>query len=90
MFKLLYTKKFKKDIVLLTKRGFNFEILKTAIISLEKNGELESIYHSHKLHGKYNGFLEAHLKNDWLIIWKKDEMLMEIHLIRTGTHSDLF
>jgi mRNA interferase YafQ len=90
MFKLNYTKKFKKDLVLLKKRGYNFDILKDAIILLEKDGELGFNYYSHKLHGHYNGFFEAHLKSDWLIIWKKDDKIMEIHLVRTGTHSDLF
>ena len=33
---------------------------------------------------------ECHIQPDWLLIWLCDLDKKEIHLIRTGTHSDLF
>ena len=72
------------------KRGLGMDLLKEAIISLESNGNLPHSFKPHKLSGNYIGYWEAHLKNDWLLIWKHIESKKEIWLTRTGTHSDLF
>ena len=90
MHQLIFTNRFKKDTKLLQKRGFSVEILKRAIISLEEHGCLEQTFRPHKLSGIYSGYWEAHLRPDWLIIWKSLEERKEIWLVRTGTHSDLF
>jgi len=90
MHQLIFTNHFKKDTKLLQKRGFAMHNLKQAIISLEEKGCLDQIFHPHKLSGIYSGYWEAHLKSDWLIIWKLIEETDEIWLVRTGTHSDLF
>lgn len=72
------------------KRSWEMAILKKAISSLELNGNLPQTLKPHKLSGDYSGYWEAHLKNDWLLIWKSIESKKEIWLTRTGTHSDLF
>ena len=45
------------------------ELLKGAIIELEKTGTLPIKNKPHKLSGNYNDIWEAHLKPDWLIFW---------------------
>jgi len=90
MFQLVFTNKFKKDITLLQKRGYNMELIKNAILILEETGTLSSTYSPHKLSGNYSGYWEAHLKPDWLIIWKFVVDEKQIWLTRTGSHSDLF
>ena len=90
MFQLVFTNKFNKDVKLLQKRGYNMELVKIAILLLESTGNLPSEYNSHKLAGKYTDYWEAHLKPDWLIIWKLVVKENAIWLTRTGTHSDLF
>lgn len=90
MFKLIYTNRFKKDIKLLQRRGYNMEDFKKSIRLLEKFGQLTNEYQPHKLSGEYVGYWEAHLKSDWLIIWKIYPEEKEIWLTRTGTHADLF
>ncbi|MEI7982916.1 MAG: type II toxin-antitoxin system YafQ family toxin [Bacteroidota bacterium] len=90
MFQLVFTNKFKKDVKLLQKRGYDMEVLKNAINSLEKNGILPVETRSHKLSGDFSGFWEAHLKPDWLILWSVSTADNEIWLTRTGTHADLF
>jgi len=72
------------------KRGLEMANLKTAISLLESNGNLPQTLKPHKLSGNYRSYWEAHLKNDWLLIWKHIESKNEIWLTRTGTHSDLF
>ena len=66
------------------------ELFKEVILILEETGSLPSSYSPHKLSGNYSGYWEAHVKPDWLIIWKLLEDDLEIWLTRTGSHSDLF
>lgn len=51
MFKLIYTNRFTKDIKLLKKRGYKMELLKTAIMEIEKTGKLPVNNKPHKLSG---------------------------------------
>ena len=90
MFQIVFTNKFKKDIKLLQKRGYEMGLIKEAIEFLEEKGSLPSIYTPHRLSGNYSGYWEAHIKPDWLIIWTSFSDENEIWLTRTGTHSDLF
>jgi mRNA interferase YafQ len=90
MFQIVFTNKFKKDIKLLQKRGYEMGLIKEAIEFLEEKGSLPSTYTPHRLSGNYSGYWEAHIKPDWLIIWKSFSDENEIWLTRTGTHSDLF
>jgi len=90
MFQLIFTNKFKKDVKLLQKRGYDIELIKQAILKLEETGNLTLDYSPHKLSGNYSGYWEAHLKSDWLIVWKILAEEKQIWLTRTGSHSDLF
>lgn len=90
MYHIVITNKFKKDVKLLQKRGYDMELLKKLIVQFEKEGKLPKIYKPHKLSGDLLGYWEAHIKPDWLIIWKVFVKEKEIWLTRTGTHSDLF
>jgi mRNA interferase YafQ len=64
--------------------------IRKAIEMLEENGQFTSDYQPHKLFGGYTGYWEAHIKPDWLMIWKIIPEEQEIWLARTGTHADLF
>ena len=90
MFTLHTTKQFEKDYKLCIKRGLNLELINATFELLEKTGSLPAKYKAHKLRGDYVNHLECHIKPDWLLIWLCDTDKKEIHLIRTGTHSDLF
>ncbi len=57
---------------------------------LEKDGTLPSIYRPHVLHGDRNGQWECHIQPDWLLIWKQYDDELELLMLNTGTHSDLF
>jgi mRNA interferase YafQ len=90
IFKIIFTGRFKKDVKLLQRRGYNMNLLKETICELEENGQLSDHFLPHKLSGGFTGYWEAHLKPDWLLIWKVIPEKQEIWLTRTGTHSDLF
>lgn len=76
--------------MLLQKRGYDMDLLKNVIKKLEEMGLPSDEHKPHKLSGELTGYWEAHLKPDWLIIWKTYLEDNEIWLTRTGTHSDLF
>jgi mRNA interferase YafQ len=88
MFKLAYSGQFRKDVKILVKRNFDISLLKNVLTELEFSGTLQTSFKPHRLTGTHSGYWEAHIKTDWLIIWKVSGD--EIHLARTGTHSDLF
>lgn len=66
------------------------ELIDTTFELLKQTGNLPAKYKAHKLRGNYLNYLECHIQPDWLLIWYCDNDKKEIHLIRTGTHSDLF
>jgi mRNA interferase YafQ len=62
--------------------------LKTLLALLIEGKPLPEIYLEHPLKGGWQGFRDAHIKPDWLLIYKikGDAVRFE----RTGRHSDLF
>jgi len=52
MYEIRMTKTFRKDAERCRKRGYDMELLKTAIRLLEADGQLPAIYHPHKLSGQ--------------------------------------
>lgn len=84
------TKNFRKDVELCKKRGYDMELMKTAIRLLERDGCLPASYRPHKLSGKYAGSWECHLKGNWLLVWEQNDNLLTLLFTNTGTHSDLF
>lgn len=51
---------------------------------LRKTGKLPQKYKTHRLIGNYEGFLECHLKPDWLLIWEQNEETKTIYLAPNG------
>jgi len=90
MYNTIYSNSFNKDFKICIKRKYNMELLREAMKLLENNGKLPEKYKPHKLSGNYEGVWECHIKSDWLLIWKQNDMLKTISFIGTGTHSDLF
>jgi mRNA interferase YafQ len=45
-------------------------------------------YNDHTLRGEWKHFRECHIGPDWLLIYEIDGY--DLHLVRTGTHSDRF
>ena len=90
LFTLHTTKQFEKDYKLCKKRSLDMKLINTTFELLEQKGSLPPRYKTHKLKGNYSNFLECHIQPDWLLIWFCNAAKKEIHLIRTGSHSDLF
>jgi len=62
--------------------------LRETILLLIEGIPLPARYKDHSLSGPWGQFRECHLEPDWLLIYKVDGR--DLHLVRTGTHSDLF
>ena len=88
MKQVVYSTQFKKDYKRITKRGYRLEKLPSTIRLLAGDKPLPKSYRPHKLSGDYAGFWECHIEPDWLLVYEYTDN--ELHLRRTGTHSDLF
>lgn len=90
MLEIITTKAFEKDYKLMKKRGYNLNLLKEVIDLLANEMELPLKYKNHQLIGNYIGYMECHIRPDWLLIYKIEKSKLILTLTRTGTHSDLF
>ena len=87
--KTLYRrKKFDKDVKLMQKRGAKIAKLWDVVEKLINGKPLEAKHRNHKLSGDWLNHWDLHIEPDWLLIYQANEI--EIILVRTGTHSDLF
>ena len=89
-YELILTGKFKKSLKLSKKRGLDLKLLDKVIIMLQNDIPLEEKYRDHELKGKYQGFRECHIQPDWLLIYLKENDVLTLTLVDTGTHADLF
>ena len=89
-FELILTGRFKKSLKLAKKRGLDLTLLDKVITMLQNDIPLEEKYHDHELKGKYQGFRECHIQPDWLLIYLKENDVLTLTLVDTGTHTDLF
>lgn len=90
MYEISFSNQFKKDYKKCIKRGYKMELLEKVLLLLRQDGKLPQEYKPHILSGDYNGFWECHIRPDWLLTWLQDDIVKEIKIDRTGTHSDLF
>jgi len=80
-----YKKDYKRYKQQLKKLKKLFDILEL----LRQGKPIPSDNKPHPLKGKYQGCLECHIEDDFLLIWI-DEVNDIIDLVRLGSHSELF
>lgn len=90
VYELAKTSRFKAGVKLARKRGLDISLLEDVIEKLRKDLPLDAKHHNHELVGKYKGVWECHIQPDWLLLYLKDNGVLVLTLIDTGTHSDLF
>ncbi|MCX4340689.1 MAG: type II toxin-antitoxin system YafQ family toxin [Lachnospiraceae bacterium] len=88
MLKINSSGRFKKDLKLCQKRGYDLQLLEAVIDILRIPDQLPIQNKDHFLKGDYSGRRECHIAPDWLLIYEIYEDVL--YLERTGTHSDLF
>lgn len=92
MLKIEFGGQFKKDYKKAVKRGCDPKRLEAVITILANEEELPQKYKDHALVSSrnYKGVRECHIEPDWLLIYRIENDVLILKLIRTGTHSDLF
>lgn len=88
MYSIFRANSFKKDYKKLNTQ--EKEALKRVIRDLADGKILDSKRKDHKLIGNYLGCRECHIKPDLLLIYKIDNNILELALVRAGNHSKLF
>lgn len=79
---------FKRDVRRAGKRGKDLVKLRALLTTLIRQEPLSARSLDHPLRGIWKGYREAHIEPDWLLIYRIQGD--ELHLVRTGSHSDLF
>ena len=79
---------FRRDVKLAQKRGKDMANLRAVILLLVEESLLPERCKDHSLGGDWKHHRDCHIEPDWLLIYKIDGD--DLHLVRTGTHSDLF
>lgn len=90
MLDIVPSNRFKKDLKLAIKRGYNIELLDDVVNKLAMQKALEEKYKDHELTGDFKGFRKCHITPDWLLIYQIIDNELILYLSRTGSHSDLF
>lgn len=90
MLDIVLSNRFKKDLKLAAKRGYDLDLLDEIVDKLARREPLPDKNRDHGLTGDYIGFRECHIQPDWLLVYRVDEDALFLFLSRTGTHSDLF
>ena len=90
MYKIKTTHQFEKDLKRCIKRGYPMDKFREVIRLLERDGKLPAEYRPHVLHGDREGQRECHIQSNWLLIWNQYDDELELLMLNTGTHSDLF
>jgi mRNA interferase YafQ len=90
MLKPVYTNRFKKELKLIHKRGWDLLKLKTITSLIINEQPLPEHCRAHPLYGKWLGCTDCHVVNDWVLVYEIDLENRKVVFHRTGTHSDLF
>jgi len=88
MYNIFRTTSFKKDYKKLSNR--DKDLLKSVIRLLVDGKELDEKFKDHKLIGNYLGCRECHIQPDLLLIYRIDNNILELALVRVGSHFKLF
>ena len=88
MYEIFRTTSFKKDYKKLSKK--DKELLKPVVETLAEGKKLDDELKDHKLIGNYLNCRECHIQPDLLLIYRIDNDILELALVRVGSHSKLF
>lgn len=88
MLKVDTSAKFRRDLKICAKRGYDLQLLENVVNTLRIPEPLPARNKEHALSGNWTGHQECHILPDWLLIYRMSET--DLYLARTGTHSDLF
>jgi mRNA interferase YafQ len=87
-----YSTQFRRDVKRAEKRGKDIGKLRELLSILIAGDPLDRRYQDHPLKQNWQGYRDAHIEPDWLLIYLIDDQRTEpiVRFERTGTHSELF
>ena len=90
-YKVLKTKRFRKSLEKMLRRGKDIDKLATVVLKLANGEKLPPKYKDHALSGDLEGLRDCHIESDWVLLYfytATSELVLT--LSDTGTHADLF
>ena len=81
---------FKKDRKKILKQHKDMAKLKVVVDMLAKGEALLPKYRDHNLIGNFVGCRECHIEPDWLLVYRINKKELELILLHTSSHSNLF
>ena len=84
------TTQFRIDYKLAMKRGLKISLLEDIVSLLALGEPLPDKNKDHALSGDWVGHRECHIQPDWLLVYRVEENVLVLTLVRTGPHADLF
>ena len=88
--KIKQSTKFKRDMKRILSRGYDYKLLRAIVNALANQQPLPPENRDHALAGNWAGYRECHIQSDWLLIYRVNDQNLDLLLMRTGTHTDLF
>ncbi|QWT17697.1 type II toxin-antitoxin system YafQ family toxin [Collinsella sp. zg1085] len=89
-YEIKFSALFRKQLKAAKKRGKVLTKLQKIIDLLADDTMLPAKYRDHALEGRWVNHRECHIEPDWLLIYYKQEDVLVLTLVATGSHSDLF
>ena len=90
-YKVLKTKRFRKSLEKMLRRGKDIDKLATVVLKLANGEKLPPKYKDHALSGDLEGLRDCHIESDRVLLYfytATGELVLT--LSDTGTHADLF
>ena len=89
---LVLTSKFKKQYKKLAKQGKDLDKLDSVIDKLARKEKLDLKYKDQPLINDkyYKDCRECHISPDWLLVYQYNDNELELLLITTGSHTEVF
>ena len=81
--------RFKKDLKIAQKRGYDIDILTEVIKKLASGEKMPEKNKDHQLSGKLAQYRECHITPDWLLVYKYIENELVLFLVQTGSRSEV-
>jgi len=89
-YRVVLSTSYKRDLKKVKKQGKNVTLLESVIKIIASGEQLEAKYRDHALRGNFSGCRECHITPDWLLVYRIDKGELELILLHTKSHSDLF
>ena len=90
MLQIIPTKQYTKDLKRIAKDSTkDLNKLNKIVNLLAEQKQLPKEHKDHQLKGKLRNYRECHIEPDWLLIYRAQNDILVLSLVRTGSHSDL-